>query len=83
MSQRLEGDGSRGQYKEPDEVSAAFVHFLFDNNPKRRYMVVPNQGEAERTIEKAVEELAQLNERQEYTFSRDELIAMLDEALER
>ena len=83
MSQRLQGDGSRGQYKEPDEVSAAFVHFLFDNNPKRRYMVVPNQGEAERTIEKAVEELAQLNERQEYTFSRDELIAMLDEALER
>jgi NAD(P)-dependent dehydrogenase (short-subunit alcohol dehydrogenase family) len=82
LTARLSGDGSRAQYKEPDEVSAAFVHFLFDDNPKRRYMVVPDQREAEITIKKAISELAQLNERHEYTYSRDELFAMLDEALE-
>ena len=67
--------------KEPDEVSAALLDFLSDPNPKRRYMVVPNQGQAEITIRKAISELTQLNERQAYTYSRDELVGLLDEAL--
>jgi len=67
--------------KEPDEVSAAFLHALFDPQPKRRYMVVPNENQAEITIKKAIEELAQLNEGQQYSYDRDALIAMLDEAL--
>ena len=79
--QLLEYPSDRSVFKEPDEVSAAFVHFLFDDNPKRRYLVVPNEGEAEVTIKKAISELAQLNERQEYTYSRDQLIRMLDEAM--
>jgi NAD(P)-dependent dehydrogenase (short-subunit alcohol dehydrogenase family) len=73
--------GDRSQYKEPDEVSAAFMRALFDDNPKRRYMVVPNQREAEITIKKAIEELVQLNEGQEYSYDREALIALLDEAL--
>ena len=71
----------RPKDKEPDEVSAAFLHALFDPNPKRRYMVVPNERQAEVTIKKAIAELAQLNERQQYSYSRDALIAMLDEAM--
>lgn len=67
--------------KEPDEVSAALLEFLTDSNPKRRYMVVPNEQQAEITIRKAIEEMVQLNERQAYSYDRDELIAMLDEAL--
>lgn len=81
MAARTQGDGSRAQYKEPDEVSAAFMHFLFDAEPKRRYMVVPNESEANRTISKALMELVQLNENQAYAYSRDELVAMLDKAL--
>lgn len=81
MTSRIEGVGSREQYKEPDEVSAAFMHFLFDENPKRRYMVVPNEREAEITIRKAISELVQLNEWQAYSYSRDQLVAMLDAAL--
>jgi len=77
----LRRPADRSVYKEPDEVSAAVVHFMFDNNPKRRYMVVPNQSEAEITIRKAIEELVQLNERHEYTYDRDTLIAMIDDAL--
>ena len=83
MINRFSGDGyDTAYYKEPDEVSAALLEFLADVNPKRRYMVVPNESQAEVTIRKAIEELAQLNERQQYTYSRDQLVAMLDEALD-
>jgi NAD(P)-dependent dehydrogenase (short-subunit alcohol dehydrogenase family) len=68
-------------YKEPDEVSEAFMHALFDDNPLRRYVVVPNEGEQERTIGTKINELVQLNQWGPYSYTRDELIAMLDEAL--
>jgi NAD(P)-dependent dehydrogenase (short-subunit alcohol dehydrogenase family) len=68
-------------YKEPDEVAVAVEHALFDPNPKRRYMVVPKQDEAERTIRKQIEQLVQLNEGQPYSYDRAALIKMLDDAL--
>ena len=71
----------RSMYKEPDEVSAALMHAMFDDNPKRRYMVVPNPREAEATIRQMIRELVQLNEGQEYSYDRDTLVAMLDKAL--
>lgn len=71
----------RSQYKDPDEVSDAAMHALFDENPMRRYMVVPNEGEARMTIRKAMQELVQLNQWQAYKYDRDALIAILDEAL--
>jgi NAD(P)-dependent dehydrogenase (short-subunit alcohol dehydrogenase family) len=67
--------------KEPDEVSDAFMHALSSDEPKRRYMVVPNAEEAELTVRKAIEELVQLNDWQAYSFDRDELVKMIDEAL--
>ena len=71
----------RSQYKAPDEVAEAVALALFEPAPKRRYMVVPNQQEAEVTIRKAIQELAQLNEGHAYTYDRAALVAMLDEAL--
>ncbi len=68
-------------YKEPDEVSEAFMHALFDDNPLRRYMVVPNAEEQEFTIRTKVNELVQLNQWGPYSYSRDQLIELLDEAL--
>jgi hypothetical protein len=73
--------GDRTKYKEPDEVAAAVVHALFDPNPKRRYMVVPNEREAELTIRKQIAQLVQLNEGHPYTYDREALVKMLDEAL--
>ena len=67
--------------KEPDEVSEAFMHALFDDNPLRRYMVVPNAEEQARTIGTKVNELVQLNTWGPYSYSRDELVEMLDAAL--
>lgn len=77
----MERPADRSMYKEPDEVSAALMHAMFDPHPKRRYMVVPNPQEAEVTIRQMIRELVQLNEGQEYTYDRESLIAMLDEAL--
>jgi hypothetical protein len=54
---------------------------LFDARPQRRYMVVPNQREAEITIKKQIEQLVQLNENQPYSYNREALVAMLDAAL--
>lgn len=71
----------RTEYKEPDEVAAAVEQALFEAEPKRRYMVVPNQDEAELTIRKQIEQLVQLNEGQPYSYDRTALVRMLDEAL--
>ena len=68
-------------YKEPDEVSAAFMHALFDDEPLRRYMVVPNAEEQSWTIRTKVNELVQLNQWGPYSYSRDELVELLDAAL--
>ena len=76
---RLTAD--RSQYKEPDEVADAVEKALFEPTPKRRYMVTPNQDEAEWAVSSLVGQLVQLNEGQPYTYSRDQLVKMLDEAL--
>jgi NAD(P)-dependent dehydrogenase (short-subunit alcohol dehydrogenase family) len=73
--------GNRNQLKQPDDVAAAVEMALFDAEPKRRYLVVPHQGEAERTIKTQIEQLVQLNEGHAYTYSRDELVKMLDAAM--
>jgi hypothetical protein len=71
----------RSRFKEPDEVADAVLRALSSETPQRRYMVVPNQGEAEVTIRKQIEELVQLNEKQPYSYDRKALIEMLDAAL--
>ncbi len=81
MRDLITGPLDRSQYKEPDEVAMAALDFLTTDTPKRRYMVVPNQQEAELTIRQAIQELVQLNQDHVYTYSRDELVAMLDEAV--
>ncbi len=68
-------------YKEPDEVSEAFMHALFDDEPLRRYVVVPNAEEQAFTIRTKVTELVQLNEWGPYSYSRDQLVEMLDQVL--
>ncbi len=73
--------GERSDEKDPDEVAEAVYQALFSDNPKMRYMVVPDQEEAGWTIGKAIQELVQLNEGQPYSYDRDTLVKMLDEAV--
>ena len=82
MKQAYEATAARElSYKEPDEVSEAFIHALFDEEPLRRYVVVPNEEEQAWTIGTKINELVQLNQWGPYSYSRDELVEMLDEAL--
>ena len=68
---------------EPDDVAEAFFHAMSDDNPKGHYLVVPVQREAEVTIRAAFARLVQINEGHEFSYDRDALVRMLDEALER
>ena len=77
----ISGPIDRSQYEEPDDVALAALDFLTSESPKRRYMVVPNQFEAEITIRQALVELVQLNEGHRFTYTRDQLVEMLDQAL--
>ena len=81
VQRMVEYGSDRSRFKDPDEVAEAAVQALFAENPKRRYMVVPDAGEAEMTIRQVITELVQLNEGQPYEYTRDELVAMLDAAL--
>ena len=64
---------------EPDDVAAAVLHALFDDNPKEHYMVVPNQFQAEITIRKAIEEVVRYNEDHAFSYSKAELVEMLED----
>jgi NAD(P)-dependent dehydrogenase (short-subunit alcohol dehydrogenase family) len=81
MERMMARVGEADDEKDPDEVAEAVYHALFDENPKMRYMVVPYDGQAEITIKKAIQEMVELNEGQPYTYDRDTLVKMLDEAL--
>ncbi len=82
MKQAYEATAQRElSYKAPDEVTAAFKHALFADAPLLRYVVVPNADEQAWTIGTAINEVVQLNRWGPYSYSRDELVKMLDDAL--
>ena len=81
LKEFMEWPADRSVYKEPDDVADAALHAMFSESPKRRYMAVPNEDEARWTIGAIIRELAELNDWQAYSYSREELIAMLDEAM--
>lgn len=80
MAGHIEYLSDRSMYKEPDEVTAAVVHALFADAPKPNYLVVPNEREAGWTIGRMIEETAELNADQPYSYSDEELIEMLKAA---
>ncbi len=68
-------------YKQPDEVSEAFMHALFADEPLRRYVVVPNANEKAMTISAKIEQLVQLNQWGPYSYSVEELTEMLQQTM--
>ena len=60
-------------------VADAIQHALFDDSPKEHYLVVADPFEAMITIGKAYEELLHLNRDHEYSYTREQLIEMMDE----
>ena len=72
---------NRSVYPAPDAVTDAVRHALFDATPRRRYMVVSTEGEANYTISQELRRLAQTNESQAFRYDRAKLIEMLDAAI--
>lgn len=72
----------RSVFKTPNDVSAAVVDALFSENPKRRYMVVPVQGEAEFTIKAAINTIVDLNKGHAFSYNKAQMMSMLEKALD-
>jgi NAD(P)-dependent dehydrogenase (short-subunit alcohol dehydrogenase family) len=68
--------------KDPLEVAQAVLHLMSSDAPKRRYMVTPNAEQATYTMRLALQRILELNEDHPYSYTRDELVALLDELLE-
>lgn len=75
--ERLAGN-QRSSGPPPVPVAEAIEHALFAENPKEHYLVVADPFEAQITIGKAFEELLHLNYDQPNSYSRDDLIKMMD-----
>lgn len=71
----------RSGMQEPDAVALAFLHAMTSDTPRLRYMVVPNQGEANVTLQGTMNRLAQLNQGHEFSLTREELLSMLAQTL--
>jgi NAD(P)-dependent dehydrogenase (short-subunit alcohol dehydrogenase family) len=76
LDQTMERNNS---LKEPDAVAEATLHAMFAEEPRRRYMVVPDEEQADITIRTAMSRAVQLNAHQEYSYTLEELTAMLAE----
>ena len=62
----------------PDAVARTVQRALFEDHPRDRYLIVPRQVEAGWTIAKATEEMLNLNLGHEYSYTRDEIVALID-----
>ena len=67
--------------KSPIEVADTTLRALTDEVPSRRYLIVPNEMEMGWVIGAAVTRLAELNANHNFSYSDEELIAMLKAAM--
>ena len=88
MSAAQRGDVDRktaeqwtSEQKDPEEVASAAALALSEKVPKRRYLVASNQLEAKAVLSSEITRLVQTNEDQAYTYDRQDIVAMVDEAL--
>ena len=70
--------GAENEGTPPDAVARAVEQALFEEHPRQRYLVVPRQVEAGWTIAKAVEEMLVLNVGHEFSYTRDEIVELID-----
>ncbi len=75
------GDDASNQYPEPDRVADAVMDALFSENPKDDYLAVSTSGQSQFVIRDVIQDLVEFNRDFEYSYSRDQLVELLDEAL--
>ena len=67
--------------KSPVEVADTTLRALTEEAPARRYLIVPNEMEMAWVMGAAVTRLAELNAKHNFSYSTEELTAMLEEAI--
>ena len=68
-------------FPEPDAVADAVLHALSSEHPQQRYLAVTDRRHAEAMIRDTIQLLGDLSSNgHHFSFSRDELIAILDES---
>lgn len=72
----------RSHHADPQPVADAVLHFLTAQDPKMRYLVVPNEREATLAISRSLAKVLELNGDHRFAKSRDELVAILDDLLD-
>ena len=78
FEENLSGPSS---HPEPIAVAEAIYDALYSDKPKPRYLITDNQQETEWVVRKMFQELTQMNYNHKYSYNREQLIQMLDEAL--
>ena len=67
---------------DPIAVGLAVEQALVSAEPKARYLVVPNQREADITLRKAIREMLELNQDQAYSYDETAVLEMVREQYE-
>jgi NAD(P)-dependent dehydrogenase (short-subunit alcohol dehydrogenase family) len=65
--------------KNPKDVADAALHFMSNTQPKMRYMVTPDEAQANTIIRASLSKALQLNQGQDYSYDEATLIKMLKE----
>jgi NAD(P)-dependent dehydrogenase (short-subunit alcohol dehydrogenase family) len=69
-------------FPEPDAVADAVMDALFSDHPKARYLAITDRRHAEGMLRDVLKNLVELSGNgHAFSFSRDELVSMLDESL--
>ena len=71
----------RSAHKAPTPVAEAVLDFMTVDEPKRRYLVAPNAGEAHFTVRRALAKAIELNRGQPFEFTPQEMSELLNELL--
>jgi NAD(P)-dependent dehydrogenase (short-subunit alcohol dehydrogenase family) len=74
-------NNSNTQYPEPNIVSEVVLHALFSDDPKRHYLAVASQPWADYLIRDIIRDLVEFNRDEQFGYSRDDLVQMLDELI--
>ncbi len=68
---------------DPLPVAEAALDIMSSDQPKRRYMVVPIERQAQATLRRSMSKIAQQNQTQQFKYSSEELQKMFAEELDK
>ncbi|MCH2190143.1 MAG: SDR family oxidoreductase [Gammaproteobacteria bacterium] len=68
---------------DPLPVAEAVLDFMQSDNPKKRYMVVPNERQAQATLRNHMKRLLEQNQSQNFSYNAEQLQDIFNEEIEK